>query len=58
MIDRYNDGHTVSLGCGKYSVLENFCYANFLRYYYANLPTPIKWLSTPRTERGYNRRKS
>ena len=34
MIDRYIDRPNSSVDGGKYSVLENFCYAEFLRYYY------------------------
>ena len=41
MIDRYIDRPSSSFNGGRYSVLDNFCYAEFLRYYYivSNLST-------------------
>ena len=34
MIDRYIDRPNLSFCGGKYSVLDSFCFAEFLRYYY------------------------
>ena len=34
MIDRYTDRPNLSFCGGKYSVLDSFCFAEFLRYYY------------------------
>ena len=34
MIDRYIDRPNVSFCGGKYSVLDSFCFSEFLRYYY------------------------
>ena len=34
MIDRYIDRPNLSFGDGKYSILDSFCLAEFLRYYY------------------------
>ena len=34
MIDRYIDQPNLSFCCGKYSVLDSFCFAEFLQYYH------------------------
>ena len=34
MIDRYIDRPNLSFGDGKYSIVDSFCFAEFLRYYY------------------------
>ena len=34
IIDRYIDRSNWSLDSGKYSALGNFCFAEFLKYYY------------------------
>ena len=37
MLDRYLDGPNISFKNGKYSVMNNMCYAEFLAYYYLDL---------------------
>ena len=34
MIDRYIDRPSVTFSIGKYAILDSFCFAEFLRYYY------------------------
>ena len=34
MIDRYIDRPNLSFVDGKYSILDSFCFAEFLKYYY------------------------
>ena len=34
MIDRYIDQPSVTFSSGKYAILDSFCFAQFLRYYY------------------------
>ena len=58
------DSPNASLDGGKYSVLEFFCHAEFLRYFYVTSSNmnendwKMKIGSIPRTEKLYNRQKS
>ena len=42
MLDRYIDRPNVTFANGRYTALDKFCYAEFLRYYYLLHPKNAK----------------